>query len=144
MAHFAQLNENNEVVRVVVVDNDKVNMGGVDDEELGVSHLQSLYGSDTNWKQTSFNKSFRGNFAGVGHTYIPNAQTLGVGTTDIFICQKPYDSWSLGIQTATWYSPHGAKPGITSTQYAEGRYWEWDEAAYQADNSTGWVLRTYE
>lgn len=144
MAHFAQLNENNKIVKIVVIDNDKISMGGVDDENLGVSHLQSLYGSDSIWKQTSFNNNFRGNFAGVGYTYMPNVQTLGVGSTDIFITQKPYNSWSIGIQTATWYSPHGPRPGITSTQVEEGKYWEWDEDAYQADNSTGWTLRTYE
>ena len=36
-----------------------------------------------------------------------NVSTNGVGSTDIFIQQKPYESWSLGIQTARWYSPLG-------------------------------------
>ena len=40
-------------------------------------------GADTNWKQTSYNKNMRGNYAGVGHTYMENVATLGVGSTDI-------------------------------------------------------------
>ena len=38
----------------------------------------------------------RGNYAGIGYTYMSNVATLGVGSTDIFIPQQPYASWSIG------------------------------------------------
>ena len=37
----------------------------------------------------------RGNYAGIGYTYMSNVATLGVGSTDIFINQQPYASWTL-------------------------------------------------
>ena len=85
MAHFAKLDSNNIVERVEVVSNDvaKARSVGIDDvatgEEAGIIFLKSLYGSDTNWKQTSFNTQgnvhnlegtpFRKNYATIGMTY---------------------------------------------------------------------------
>ena len=98
-------------------------------------------GADTNWKQTSYNGNMRGNYAGIGYTYMSNVATLGVGSTDIFIAQQPYASWTVGVSTATWYSPI-PQPALTDDQIAAGSYYTWDESAYQADNTTGWTLTT--
>ena len=57
--------------------------------------------------------SMRGNYAGIGYTYMSNVATLGVGSTDIFISQQPYASWTVGVTAATWYPP--SNPGWCST-----------------------------
>lgn len=70
MAHFAQLDENNFVLQVVVVSNDVVqNLPFPESEPLGVAFCQSLYGENTNWKQTSYNDNFRSTYAGIGFFY---------------------------------------------------------------------------
>tara|TARA_R100000406_G_C3002626_1_gene95122 strand:- start:188 stop:484 length:297 start_codon:yes stop_codon:yes gene_type:complete len=64
MAHFAQLDENNEVVRIIVINNEDINdpdnTRGLLAESEGIQLCKTLYGSDTNWKQTSINDNFRG------------------------------------------------------------------------------------
>ena len=146
MAHFAQLDENNVVTQVIVVSNDDTSdSNGVETESIGVAFCQKLLGADTNWKQTSYNGNMRGNYAGIGYTYMENVATLGVGSTDIFIPQQPYASWSIGVGTAQWYAPI-PEPALTDDQIAAGSYYEWDESAYQADTSdpktVGWALTT--
>jgi len=70
MAHFAELDNNNIVLRVIVIDNNVThNEDGVEQEALGIAFCKSLFGQDTNWKQTSFNNNFRGHFAGVNDIY---------------------------------------------------------------------------
>jgi len=145
MAHFAQLDENNVVTQVIVVGNDDCSdSNGTESESIGVAFCQKLLGADTNWKQTSYNSNMRGNYAGIGYTYMSNVATLGVGSTDIFIPPQPYASWTVGIATAAWYSPLGDAPALTADQRAAGSYYAWDESAYQADNTTGWILTTPE
>jgi hypothetical protein len=69
MAHFAQMIDNT-VGQVIVVDNDVLeNKPFPESEAIGVAFCQSLYGADTQWKQTSYNGSFRGRYAGAGMTY---------------------------------------------------------------------------
>ena len=88
MAHFARLDENNIVAQVIVVsNNDTSDSNGTETESIGVAFCQKLLGADTNWKQTSYKGNMRGNYAGIGYTYMSNVATLGVGSTDIFISQ---------------------------------------------------------
>ncbi|CAB4122469.1 hypothetical protein UFOVP30_25 [uncultured Caudovirales phage] len=69
MAHFAQMNDN-IVSQVIVVNNEVLdNKPFPESEEIGVAFCQSLFGADTEWKQTSYNSNFRGRYAGVGMTY---------------------------------------------------------------------------
>ena len=145
MAHFAQLDENNLVTQVIVVSNDDTSdSGGVETESIGVAFCQKLLGAETNWKQTSYNANMRGNYAGIGYTYMSNVATLGVGSTDIFISQKPHNSWSVGVTTATWYPPTnpGDAPATTADELAAGKHYVWNESNYQADPATAWVLTT--
>ena len=154
MAHFAKLSSENIVEQVIVVNNgDTTDIAGVETESLGISYCQKIAGAGTTWKQTSYNAmhtGFRGNFAGIGYTYMEGVRTLGVASTDIFISQRPDPrnpgsgaaSWSIGINTAKWYSPLGDPPAPTSAQIADGKYYYWDERAYQADNTVGWALTT--
>ena len=145
MAHFAQLDENNLVTQVIVVSNDDTSdSGGVETESIGVAFCQKLLGAETNWKQTSYNANMRGNYAGIGYTYMTNVATLGVGSTDIFISQKPHNSWSVGVTTATWYPPTnpGDAPALTEDERTAGKSYVWNESNYQADPATAWVLTT--
>ena len=145
MAHFAQLDGNNLVTQVIVVSNDDTSdSGGVETESIGVAFCQKLLGASTNWKQTSYNSTIRGNYAGIGYTYMSNVATLGVGSTDVFISQQPYASWTVGVGTATWYPPAnpGDAPALTDAEKAANKYYVWNESNYAADPSTAWVLTT--
>ena len=147
MAHFAQLDENNVVTQVIVVSNDDTSdSNGTETESIGVAFCQKLLGADTNWKQTSYNGNMRGNYAGIGYTYMSNVATLGVGSTDVFISQKPHDSWTVGIATAAWYPPAnpGEAPTLSSDEIAAGKYYVWNESNYKSDPATAWVLTTPE
>ena len=144
MAHFAQLDENNIVTQVIVVSNDDTSdSDGNEVESIGVAFCKQHFGDDTNWKQTSYRGRMRGNYAGIGHIYMENVATLGVGSTDIFIAQQPYASWTISTTEAEWEPPIPV-PTLTDDQIAAGSSYEWDESAYQADNTTGWVLNTPE
>lgn len=70
MAHFAELDKDNKVVRVIVIDNTVTyKEDGTEDESLGVAFCQQLFGADTNWVATSYNARKRSCFAGIGMTY---------------------------------------------------------------------------
>lgn len=70
MAHFAELNENNIVKRIIVVgNNDVVDENGVEKEEIGIAFCKSLFGEDTKWVQTSYNANFRSIYAMEGDYY---------------------------------------------------------------------------
>jgi hypothetical protein len=98
MAHFAKLDDRNVVLEVNVVSNETVNnLPFPESEPVGVAFLTEWSGGYTNWKQTSYNASFRKNYAGVGFTYDANL--------DAFIAPKPYPSWLLDTNTAQWRAP---------------------------------------
>jgi hypothetical protein len=68
MAHFAELDSNNVVVRVLVVNDEYLKDGnGNEVEELGKNHMEAVHGG--RWIQTSYNGNIRGTFAGIGHVY---------------------------------------------------------------------------
>ena len=145
MAHFAQLDDKNIVTRVIVVGNDDItDINGDEVESIGIAFCQKLVGADTNWKKTSYNSNFRGNYAGLGATYMSGVRTLGVASTDIFIGQQPFPSWSIGINTARWYPPDdaGIPPERTAAQIAARKDYRWNEADYNKDPSTAWNLIT--
>ena len=132
MAHFAELDSNNIVLRVIVVSNrDTAKPDGTEVESIGVAHCQKLYGG--NWKQTSYNKTFRKNYAGVGFKYYADS--------DLFAGPQPYASWTLNTTTGGWDCPLTI-PTLTDSEKEAGKFYLWDESAYQSDNSTGWVLTT--
>ena len=98
MAYFAQLDENNKVIQVIVVKDDILGEKIFPESEvIGIKFCQSLFGEKTNWKQTSPERIFRKNFAGIGSTYYPEL--------DAFSSIKPYPSWVLNPQTLNWESP---------------------------------------
>jgi len=136
MAHFAKLDENNVVTQVIVVDNKDITdpHTGQEDEILGIAFCKKLLGG--NWKQTSYNNNTRVRYAGIGYSY--NA------ALDAFVPPQPYASWTLDNETADWVSPLGAAPELTEAEVEAMSFYRWDEEAYQADNTTGWVLETPE
>ena len=145
MAHFAKLDANGIVEQVIVVSNDDIkDNSGTEVESIGIAFCQKLMGAGTNWKQTSYNHNMRGNYAGIGYTYMSGVATLGVGSTDIFISPQPYASWSIGVGTATWYPPAnpGDAPDLTAAEQEAGKYYVWNESNYQSDPATAWVLTT--
>lgn len=71
MAHFAELDEHNEVLRVIVVDNTVTHVDGVEDEQLGIGYLDDLFPGSGTWVQTSYNNNMRERYAGPGMTYDP-------------------------------------------------------------------------
>ena len=125
MAHFAKV-ESGVVTDVIVAEQE---------------HIDTLEGT---WVQTSYNThgnkhyavggydtpddgvALRGNYAGIGYTYDAG--------NDVFYAAQPYPSWTLSNSTWLWNAP--------ITYPDDGKYYEWDESAYQADNSTGWALIT--
>mgnify|MGYP003134725546 FL=1 len=151
MAHFAQLDDKNIVTQVIVVgDVDTADNNGNEVESIGISFCQKLVGESSVWKQTSYNafagNGFRGNYAGIGMTFMENVSTLGVASTDIFISQQPYPSWSIGVGTARWYAPVDGPPTLTESEKTAGKFYTWDEDAYNADTNdpktVGWALTT--
>lgn len=72
MAHFAQLDETNKVINVIVIANkDTSDENGVENEEIGIAFCKSLFGQDTRWVKTSYNSNIRGMFAGINCSYDP-------------------------------------------------------------------------
>ena len=59
MAYFAKLNPENIVEQVISVHNNELLDNGIESEAKGIAFCKSLYGQDTNWVQTSYNKRIR-------------------------------------------------------------------------------------
>ncbi len=96
MAHFAEIDSNNVVLRVIVIDNrDTSTPDGTEVESIGVAFCQRLFGG--NWKQTSYNGNKRKNYAGIGYAYNDGL--------DAFVPPKPFASWLLNETTCLWESP---------------------------------------
>ena len=111
MAHFAEIDENNVVTRVIVVANkDTADANGNEVESIGVAFCQRLLGG--NWVQTSYHGNIRKNYAGIGYTYQADI--------DAFVPPQPYPSWVLNSDTAQWEAP---VPMPT-----DGKMYSWDEA----------------
>ena len=94
MAHFAKLDENNVVLEVHCVHNNELMVDGVESEAKGVAFLVMWSGGYPYWKQTSYNKTFRKNYVGIGYTYDSDR--------DAFIPPQPDDTYVLDEQTCQW------------------------------------------
>ncbi len=117
MAHFAELDNDGIVLRVIVVSNaDTSTPDGTEVESIGIAFCQRLFGG--NWKQTSYNGNFRVRYAGIGYVYLPSL--------DAFVPPKPYPSWVLSPVTVDWEAP---VPYPT-----DGKVYFWNEG------TTSWQL----
>jgi hypothetical protein len=116
MAYFAELDNNNIVLRVLSVSNQDCPDPAPANEQQGIDFLAGL-GLGSNWKQTSYNGNFRKNYAGIGYTFD--------AARDAFIAPQPYASWVLDETTCQWEAPV-AYP-------TDGKMYTWDE------DTTSWV-----
>ena len=115
MAHFAELDSNNIVTRVVVVGNDVTTAAGplgendmhVDGETWCVNFFKG-----GNWKQTSYNHNFRKQYCGKGYTFD--------SAKNKFISPKPFTSWSLD-ENDDWQAP------VTYPTNTTDKFTSWDE-----------------
>lgn len=130
MAHFAQLDSENNVIQVIVIDNrDITDEYGNENEQLGIKFCKSLLGDHTNWKQTSYTGRFRKNFAGIGGRYDPE--------NDVFIPKKVFDSWVLDTNTFRWKPPvplpEDALTNPRGPFNPSGALYVWNEESIQWD-----------
>jgi hypothetical protein len=88
MAHFANIDSNNIVTRVVVVPDEQ--------ENQGQEYLNSL-GLEGTWIQTSYNNNFRKVFAGVGFEYLPEY--------DAFQPSQTFETWVFDYDLWQWKPP---------------------------------------
>ena len=101
MSHWAEIDENNIVLRVTVGDNN--DPAGDEGYQWLVDNLGGT------WIKTSYNNKIRKQYAGIGYSYDPIA--------DVFITPQPYASWSLD-ENFNWQAP--------TPRPTEG-FWYWDE-----------------
>jgi len=127
MAHFAELDSNNVVLRVVVVGNDCVPS---DEHVDGETWCVNFFKGGT-WKQTSYNNNFRKQYCGIGYTFD--------AAKNKFISPKPHASWALDAND-DWQAPITYPTVINDG--ADPLVWfyfiRWNDTKYQADNTTGW------
>jgi len=133
MAHFAEIDENNIVTRVLVINNDVLlDENDNEIEQKGIEFLQSIF-SGSNWVQTSYNGNIRYNFAGVGYTWDSE--------NNAFYTSQPYDSFILNTSSFEYEAPIPYPTGNITGSYT-GSY-HWDEDIYDADTNDpkilGWV-----
>ena len=117
MAHFAKLDENNIVIKGIVINNDILLQNEIEVEQLGIDFCKSLYGQDTTWVQTSYNGNIRKQYAGIGMSYDE--------TNDVFILPQPFDSWTLN-SNFDWEAPVSFP--------TDGNPYEWNE------ETLSWIL----
>lgn len=96
MAHFAELDENNIVLRVVVINNDDIlDENGEESEEIGKQFCTNLYGGK--WVQTSYHSKIRYRYAVVGGKYDEEK--------NVFLPRHDFPSWTLNEETLEYVSP---------------------------------------
>jgi hypothetical protein len=84
MAHFAELDGTNTVLRVIVISNDvcgEPTLAFPDTEAAGRAFIANTLKLGGTWKQTSYNANFRGKYAGIGDTYD--------AVNDVFVSPSP-------------------------------------------------------
>jgi len=144
MAHFAKISDDNIVLQVLTLDNNSMlNSNNVEEESIGQQYLETNNNWPAEkWIQTSYNTHrnthaeggtpFRGNYAGIGYEWD--------SVNSIFWPEKPHASWVKNTSTASWDAPI-TYPSVTDDG-ADPVVWkwiiDWNETAYQADNSKGW------
>lgn len=102
MAHWAEVDKDNVVLRVIV--------GNNDDLDEGYKWIIDNLGGT--WVKTSYNNNIRKRFAGINYTYDANR--------DVFIAPQPFPSWTLNEETTEW------EPPVPMPQ--DGNFYVWVEA----------------
>ena len=116
MAYFAKLDENNVVLEVLAVNNNELLQDGVELEAKGIQFLIDWSGGYSNWKQTSYNRRIRKNYAAIGFTYD--------SARDAFISPQPFPSWVLNEETCHWDAPVAMPDDVQRYQWDESKtFW---------------------
>ena len=123
MAHFAEIDSEGTVQRVLVLSNSILTLlpheegkipteehGDEEVEELGTDYLQNMF-PDTDWVQTSYNDNFRKRYAGKGMKYDVER--------DSFIPPQPFPSWLLNEESLSWEAPFPMPD--------DDKLYQWDE-----------------
>jgi hypothetical protein len=131
MAHFAELDSNNTVLRVVVACNQDIANNGGEQSEQAAKHFETVCPfseGGVKWVQTSYNHNFRKQFAIIGSKFD--------FTKDKFILTQPFPSWSLDVND-DWKAPVQHPPIITEGENKTYLPIYWDENGqrwYAKDN----------
>ena len=124
MGHYAKVVDG-IVTEVIVADK-----AFIDEWKTGETWIKTSYNTlngvhvDPETREPDGGVAIRGNFAGPGMIYDSE--------NDVFYNAQPHPSWTLNKTTWQWDCPIGPFPD-------DGYIYKWDEDAYQADNTTGWV-----
>jgi hypothetical protein len=123
MAHFAEINSEGIVQRVIVVDNnDCKDAEGNESEAVGAAFCNNLLGGV--WKQTSYNGNIRKNYAGIGYQYDEDL--------DAFIPPQPFSKWILNEETAQWEAPVPMPEGNEEDRYVwNDNKGEWEQVVVE-------------
>jgi hypothetical protein len=141
MAHFAEIDINNVVIRVLTACNQDIANNGGELSEQAATYFQSytpLSPNGVKYIQTSYNNNFRKQYAGIGMTYNSNL--------DMFIIQQSYPSWTLDLN-GDWLAPV-TYPTITIYEENKAYIIDWDEsnlrwtAKNQENNNFIWDVNT--
>jgi len=147
MAHFSKLGINGKVIQVVPLE-DKylLDADGNENEKIGQQYLERNHNWPAEmWIKTSYNTyknqhteggtPFRGNYGAIGSIWDEDNQ--------IFWPRKPYPSWVKDVATASWKSPIGDAPNLTSEQISQNEaethswdyVWNEEEESWDLTNS---------
>jgi hypothetical protein len=122
MAHFAEIDENNTVLRIIVIDDeDTADDDGSEVESIGQQFCADLLGGT--WVQTSYNHNQKAKYAAIGDTY-----DAGL---DAFYGPQPFPSWTLDASIPNWVAPV-AHP-VPASEDDDGETYKWDE------DTTSWI-----
>ena len=167
MAHFALLDQDKNVMKVIVVNNSVItDENGVEQEFLGVEFCRKLFNlPNSDFKQTSYNtrvgiyytpgdnitapvvdpdqsKAFRKNFASVGMKYDESS--------DSFIVRQPLDnpSWIFNEPTGSWTPPVDFPSVVEINSIQADIFWieseaRWEGAPFTTDKNNGFVATHY-
>ena len=122
MAYFAKLGTGNIIEQVISINNSVItDSNGIEQEQLGVDFINKLYNTRDVWKQTSYNRTFRKNYAGIGYQYDQ--------MRDAFIPPKPFNSWILNEDTCLWNAP----VAMPTETLEENQHYTWNESTLTWD-----------
>ena len=137
MGHWAEIDENNIVKRVIVIKEAELDTGNWGDKSKWIKtsyntfegkHYTPSEHQDFSVESTDQSKALRFRYASAGMYYD--------ATNDVFYNQKPFASWVLNTTTWIWEAP------LVAPEYSEQYYYVWNEEKYQKDNTQGWERHT--
>ena len=106
MSHFAQIDNNNVVIQVIVAEQDFIDSGAVGDPSRWVQTSYNTYAGEHKLGGTPLRK----NYAGPGYVYD--------SVRDAFVPPRPYPTWTLNEETCLWQAPVPMPD--------DGAFYQWD------------------